>query len=165
MRIRTALPAPPRLLSLVLLVVIVDEVTKTAARLLLPLCLTHGCPSVTVFGSVKLVRVGNAGSALGFAQGLSIWTFITAAGLVGAGVLARRSRDPLVVLGAILLVGGGVSNLGDRLVVGAVTDFISTGPIVFNLADVALAVGAVLMSLGLQRQMQRGRTSVGTPGF
>lgn len=154
MLIRTVLPAPPKPIVLGFLVVLIDQVTKTAARLLLPLCLSHGCPRVKVLGLVELARVGNAGSALGFAQGLWIWTLIGALGLVGALVLARPFGDRAVVLGAALLAGGGLANLADRLVSGAVTDFISGGPIVFNLADVALAIGALAMSLGLHRQMR-----------
>ena len=88
---------------LAIVVVLLDQLTKTAARLLLPTCLTHGCPRVKVLGLVELARVGNAGSALGFAQGLWVWTAVAVVGLFGTVVLARRSADRVVVLGAALL--------------------------------------------------------------
>jgi lipoprotein signal peptidase len=156
-RIRRALSAPRAPIVLAFLVVSIDQLTKTAARLLLPECRTHGCPQVRVLGSVELARVGNAGSALGFAQGLRVWTVLALAGLVGAGVLTRRSRDRAVVLGATLLAAGASANLADRLIAGAVTDFIWGGPIVFNLADVALVLGAIAMTVGLYRSQPDGK--------
>ena len=43
----------------------------------------------------------------------------------------------------------------DRLLLGSVTDFIDVGlPIVFNLADLALAVGCVLVTWARQRSSQ-----------
>lgn len=49
-------------------------------------------------------------------------------------------------LGFGLLFGGGAGNLYERLWVGHVTDFVALGPIPnFNLADVALTCGALLL--------------------
>ncbi len=60
--------------------------------------------------------------------------------------------------GAAVLLGGGISNLLDRLVRGHVIDFIhvSYWP-VFNVADVAICVGVGLLLLGAQQR--RGRAS------
>jgi signal peptidase II len=151
----------PSPLALGLAVVLLDQATKILARVFLPLCEASGCPTVKLFAVLELARVGNAGSALGFAQGLWVWTLIAAAGLAGGLLLARGSSDRMVVLGAALLAGGGMANLADRLLVGAVTDFISGGPVLFNLADVALALGALAMSFGLHRSM---RTTTATEG-
>ncbi len=52
-------------------------------------------------------------------------------------------------LGLGFLLGGATSNLADRMVKGAVTDFIAVGiwP-TFNLADAAMVTGAVLLTAG-----------------
>ena len=61
----------------------------------------------------------------------------------------------LVRLGGALVLGGGLSNLNDRITKGYVTDYFSFNVkseklkrIVFNLSDMCIAVGAVLAALG-----------------
>ena len=59
------------------------------------------------------------------------------------------------ILGLSFVFGGGVSNLIDRLDNGSVTDFIMIHynelyfPAIFNLADVAISIGAMLILLTL----------------
>jgi signal peptidase II len=62
--------------------------------------------------------------------------------------MALRTRDELMRLAAVLVIAGAVGNLGDRLMNGGVTDFILVRwfPFVFNVADVAITVGAVLLA-------------------
>ena len=61
----------------------------------------------------------------------------------------------LVRLGGALVLGGGLSNLNDRITKGYVTDYVSFNVkseklrrIVFNISDMCIAVGAVLAALG-----------------
>jgi signal peptidase II len=65
---------------------------------------------------------------------------------------ARWMRAPLAPWALALLAGGAIGNLLDRLRVGAVIDYIdlSIWP-VFNLADVAVTLGAGLLLLTLLR--------------
>lgn len=65
---------------------------------------------------------------------------------------ARWTRRPLAVPGLALLAGGAFGNLIDRLRVGAVIDYVdlSIWP-VFNLADVAVTLGAGVLLLTLLR--------------
>jgi signal peptidase II len=69
-------------------------------------------------------------------------------GIAVTASIALRTRDELVRLAAVLVMAGAVGNLGDRLMNGGVTDFILIRwfPFVFNLADVAITVGAVLLA-------------------
>ena len=143
-----------RLLALAISVLLVDQVTKILAQLFLPLCTVPGCDVTEVLGPIGFVRVENAGSAIGFAQGFDLWTLFAAIGLLGVPVLAKRSPDRPMLIGAALLASGALGNLLDRLLAGAVTDFIDIGaPIVFNVADVALLAGCVLMTRSLYRRV------------
>ncbi len=74
------------------------------------------------------------------------------AGLVYAALFARRlSTSRFVALA--LVAGGGISNLIDRLLYdGRVTDFLNVGigslrTGIFNLADMAILAGALLLIL------------------
>jgi signal peptidase II len=71
--------------------------------------------------------------------------------LGGIYVCARMlasTEDPHVASAAGLVIAGAVGNLGDRLLNGAVTDFILLNyfPFVFNVADVAITAGAILLA-------------------
>ena len=120
------------------------------ARALLPLCEVAGCPEIQLPGTVSLVHVRNAGSALGFLQGLDLWMVLGIAALVLVPMMARRILSPSGRIGLGLLVGGAAGNLVDRFLWGGVTDFIGIGgQVVINLADVALIVGCVLATRAL----------------
>jgi signal peptidase II len=87
-----------------------------------------------------------------------VFTVVTGLALVALTVLAIRRRWrgwPLI--GVALFVAGGASNWIDRVARGGVVDFliVGIGPVrtgVFNVADVAIMAGAVLVVLvGFQR--------------
>ena len=72
--------------------------------------------------------------------------------------LARvGTLDRPVLVGFGLVIGGGVGNLVDRLRLGYVTDFILHGNNAFNLADVAILVGTLLILVGLVASLARPR--------
>jgi signal peptidase II len=132
-------------------VVVADEASKTSARLSLGRCLTPGCSAVRL-GWLEFVRIQNDGSAFGLARGVSVWTVVALLGLAVALLVAKRVPSPAMGVAAGLVLGGGLGNVLDRLIVGSVTDFISiVGHLDFNLADVALAAGCLLMSWSLAR--------------
>jgi signal peptidase II len=81
--------------------------------------------------------------------------------LVALGAIAVRWRWPMRALfGLALFVAGGASNLLDRIAYGAVIDFMNMGigPVrtgIFNIADVAIMLGAALLILeGVQSRWQ-----------
>jgi len=57
--------------------------------------------------------------------------------------LSGRQLGLRLALG--LQLGGAIGNLADRLRLGHVTDFVDFGPWVFNLADVAIILGALIL--------------------
>lgn len=143
-----------------LAVLVVDQLSKLLVRWMLAPCTAPGavgCERAGFLGRAQLLRVANAGSALGFQQGLWIWIPVAAAGVVLIVWYLRGGRtNAAVALAAGLQLGGGVGNLADRMLLGEVTDFLylGAGP-VFNVADVALAVGTVLAARSLARGIDR----------
>lgn len=54
-----------------------------------------------------------------------------------------------------LLIGGAVGNLGDRLLFGAVHDWLDLGRVVVNLADVSVLLGLLAFGASLALSQQR----------
>ncbi|MCA0273842.1 MAG: signal peptidase II [Proteobacteria bacterium] len=108
---------------------------------------------IPVLPGFNLTLGFNEGSSFGmFAGAMAGRPFLMAA-LTGAlalifAVMAFRSAHPLERTGLALVVGGALGNILDRLRQGAVTDFLDLywrdwhWP-TFNLADVAITVGAL----------------------
>jgi signal peptidase II len=149
-------PQPPTISFLALaavstlVVIAADQAMKIAARTTLAVCAeppASACDQVALLGSARLIRVENAGSALGLMQGLSVWVLLAIAGLALVPLYARRFSG-VPALGGLavgLQTGGALGNLVDRIASGSVTDFIElAGAVVFNPADVALVAGMVL---------------------
>ena len=131
---------------------LVDRFTKLWAERALA-----GRPPVTVIpGVLQLNYTTNSGGAFGLGQSAP-WVFAAATILVAAAIVASsfrlRNAPTAVALGLIL--GGAFGNLtdravrGDGLLSGRVVDFIDfhVWP-VFNVADSAIVIGAVLLAMG-----------------
>jgi lipoprotein signal peptidase len=131
--------------ALAVAVVAVDQATKLAGTL-----------AAAGQTSGLVVPVHNPRFSLGLAGApLPIMALLMAAGILAAGGYslhaAHRRRLPVWVPG--LLVGGASSNLLDRLLLGAVRDFLATPWAVINLADLAVlaaVIGAILAHLTRQ---------------
>jgi len=137
-----------------LVVAIAALITDQVAKWLVRHGITRGGDWVSV-GGFEIGHQRNDGIAFGLFAGSGRTVGILTAVIlplvaIGLGLLARR--DPLTAAGAGLLIGGAASNLWDRILLGEVTDFIELGPWpAFNLADVAVVCGAVLLALTLGR--------------
>jgi len=145
-----------------------DRVTKLAA--------SHGLagrPRLSFLGDLlRLEYVENQGGFLSLGARLPeparIWLFVlgTAALLGWVGImLARQVLAGKRHLGLALMWAGGLANLADRVARGRVVDFLNVGvgPVrtgIFNVADVAITLGAVLVLLDLVRRPHGG----GPPG-
>lgn len=130
-------------------IIIVDQVSKYWAYHNL-----QGSNPIQVFGEwLQFEYVENRGAAFGMLQG-QMWLFyIVTIFVVGLLLyfLFKYFKDSLymnITLGLIL--GGAIGNFIDRLFRGFVVDFIKVDFIksynfpVFNLADVAITLGALL---------------------
>ena len=108
-------------------------------------------------GTVQLEYAENTGAFLSLGSQLPEWAQTTllrvgvSLALAALVLIALRYQWPgFALAGASLTFAGGVSNLLDRILRGSVVDFMSVGigPIrtgIFNVADVAIIMGAVLL--------------------
>lgn len=103
---------------------------------------------------LDLTRVRNTGVAFGALSG-GHWFVPLLAGVALIGIVGWFAVKPTrdwAWLPAGLVVGGALGNLIDRARLGAVTDFLKLPhwP-AFNLADVAVTVGVVLLVIVIER--------------
>jgi signal peptidase II len=131
-------------------VVLIDQGTKAIATSLVD----RGDRS-EVLPFLAFENVRNKGVAFGLGGDISaVLIGVTIAVLVGVlAFLALRGKSgTLVWLPAALLIGGALGNLADRVRDGAVTDWIDL-PLwpTFNLADVAIVVGVLLLFWEVER--------------
>jgi signal peptidase II len=160
-------------LRLALLFVIVttigcDRVTKQVAMATLA-----GAPARSFLAdTVRLAYVENAGGFLSLGANLpplartGIFTIGTGLMLLLlAGMALRSGSSTWTLMGVSLFVAGGASNWVDRLLRGSVVDFLNLGigPLrtgIFNVADVAIMLGAAIVVIG---ELRRGETPVPPP--
>lgn len=134
------------------LVVVLDQ----AAKAVVEAKLVPG-QEVEVLGPIGLTLSHNSGVAFGLASGGGTRLVLVTA--VALGVVAYLfSRDPTrsgMWVAAGLLAGGAIGNLADRIRVDAVTDYIAIGSWpAFNLADVAVTTGVLLLAYAYVREPQ-----------
>ena len=133
----------------VILVVLIDQTTKAAAREVL-----EEGPRALIPGVINLVHVENTGAAFSMGQGATLlFIVIAVAFIVGATALvwSHPNMPYFLVIPVGLVAGGGMGNMIDRVIDGSVTDFISTAFMsfpVFNVADICVTVGIILCLLG-----------------
>ena len=140
-----------------LLVTVTDAVTKSLAQRWLTL---PQLPHDVLGNTVRFTLVYNPGAAFGLTFGAySRWIFM-ALTIVALMILARlyaatQNGNGPRVLALALVCGGALGNLMDRVWSGmGVVDFIDVGlrsarwP-TFNVADVSVSVGAVLLAIVL----------------
>ena len=82
------------------------------------------------------------------------WGLVALALVISAVIWIWARREPhnhAMQIGAGLLIGGALGNVADRIVYGAVADFINMSccgidnPFAFNVADAAIFAGALLL--------------------
>ena len=133
------------------LVFVADRVTKALAVRGLPL----GESVPVIEGVLHWTHVQNTGAAFGILRGRFLF-FVVANVVLLAGILwwHHFSRDGHLMSrpAAGMILGGALGNQVDRIAWGYVVDFIDfrVWP-VFNVADIGLVVGSVLLAVHLWR--------------
>ena len=101
-------------------------------------------------GLVRLTRLHNTGAAWGsFSGSTALLTAVTAVLLVAVALLVLKKviRHPLGLCAAMLVLGGGIGNMIDRIFRGYVVDMFDLEFMdypIFNLADIFVVVGVIL---------------------
>ncbi len=143
-------------------VVVLDQ----AAKALIEANLAPG-EVVDAIGPLDLTLSHNSGVAFGLASGGGTrLVIVTLLALAVVGYLfSRDPTRPGMWIATGLLAGGAIGNLADRIRADAVTDYIEIGnwP-AFNLADVAVTVGVLLLALSYMREPSRPQGEGRDPG-
>jgi signal peptidase II len=148
--------ARPAEIITILVIVVLDQVTKALVRASLPL----GDSRTVIPNFVDLTHVQNTGAAFGmlnnvdFAYKPLVMVAIAAVALLAIAAYGTQLgfNDRLARAGLALILGGAFGNLVDRAVAGHVVDFVDVywGDIhfwAFNVADAAITVGAIFVIL------------------
>lgn len=139
-----------RYLLLACVILAMDQASKLAAVKYL------AAGDIALGPFLNLSLVYNTGAAFGMLNNAGGWQnglFIAVAGVVSIGIVWMMRRETAqggYALGFIL--GGAIGNVLDRLRLGRVVDFVDfhIGDwhwYVFNVADAAITVGAILLAL------------------
>ncbi len=162
---RNGLGGTGKWLALAALFVVLDQLTKFLA-----LQGIQPGSTIPLLPSLSLVLTHNTGAAFSFladASGWQRWFFVLVA-LAASGLiiwmLHQHRSDTFLCVGLALILGGAIGNLIDRVLVGAVVDFILLywrqyrWP-AFNVADSCIMVGAGMLIWDSIRQSRRHRSA------
>jgi signal peptidase II len=142
-------------LVIAIAVVVADQATK--AWVLDFFVHRGGEPVAMVTPFFNLVLTGNRGMSFGLfnnnaAMNTAVFTALAAVIVVALLLWLRRAHNAVIRLALGLIIGGAVGNVIDRLVRGAVVDFLDfhLGEwhwFAFNLADAAICLGVAALLL------------------
>ena len=139
-RLVTLSPAP--------LIWSVDWALKTEAEQL------YGGTKTLIAGWLSIRVIRNPSGFLGFVQGpaaLAVMALIL--GFLMTAAWFSNPTNPMRCYGFACMIGGALGNLTDRLVRGYVVDFLELWRLpVFNLADLSIVVGMLLIVIDLYRK-------------
>ena len=154
-------------------VLLLDQVTKYWAAV----TLRGGMQVSVIKGFMNFNYTENAGIAFGMLNESNVTWLLVAVSVIAIAVvifyLVRTSYHSRLLLVALSLLAGGISgNLVDRMRMGSVIDFIELyydfhlkryqWP-VFNIADTAITIGAVLLAIDLFFSPHGAKTRVPEP--
>ena len=128
------------------LIVIVDQITKVLIRANIEVG-----QSISVIGDFfRITYIRNSGAAFSMLSGMRIFLIlIPIIAIVICIIYLNKHRDIPCIgkLSLWMIIAGGAGNLIDRVFFGPVTDMFSFSifPPVFNVADIAVTIGCVLL--------------------
>lgn len=123
---------------------------------------------IAVLPVFNLTHLHNTGAAFSMFSSLPPWVFITLGVGVSVGILWWLHRHPnderLVAVSLCLVLAGALGNVIDRATRGHVIDFLDFHYAgwhypSFNVADMAITVGAALLILDMLLASRRDRTA------
>ncbi len=146
---------------IVVAIVLLDQLSKIAVRSFM----TEGQSISIIDGFFSITYYNNTGVAFSFLAGHRIIVTIVqviALVVVALFIYFMKGKGGLFEISLAMILGGGIGNLIDRLVFGKVTDMISFSifPPVFNIADIGVTVGCMLLLLDLYLDIRREKEIV-----
>lgn len=136
----------PLLIAFFSLILLIDLLTKNY---------TVGIDKTFISGFIKFLYTENTGGAWGIFAGSQLALIIissVAIFLIILYIIFSKAKSKLLYASLAFILAGAVGNLFDRIAFGYVRDFIKfefmAFPI-FNVADIALTVGVVLLFIYL----------------
>ena len=145
------------------LIVAADWLTKAMVQQRIAFSDRH----IIVDGWLSFTHSINRGISWGFFSGhhsawrLPLLIVLTLVGIGATVSIIRQSRDRWIHVAGALVLGGALGNLGDRVLDGGVTDFIYVHffPYIFNVADIFISIGGVLLVARMLLDARRGDAS------
>ena len=147
-----------RSLAIATIILLLDQLSKWSALSNLQLGVPE--PVLPFMNWLLLLNPGAAFSFLAQGSGWQRW-FFTIVGLVACvyivWLLRKSQSDKLLCVALSLILGGALGNVLDRIMYGAVVDFIDLHYAnwhwpAFNIADSAICIGAALIIWGELRK-------------
>lgn len=142
-----------KVISIACIVIVLDQLSK---YLVLDFFTHNQQHAINIALFLNIVLVWNYGISFGMfnqaSQSQIALILLSMAIIVGLIVWVMRSKDSRNLLPVALIIGGAVGNIIDRVIYGAVIDFIDFYLVnyhypSFNLADSAIVVGAILLMI------------------
>ena len=143
-----------RSLAIATIILLLDQLSKWSALSNLQLGIPE--PALPFMNWLLLLNPGAAFSFLAQGSGWQRW-FFTIMGVVACvyivWLLRKSQSDKLLCVALSLILGGALGNVLDRIMYGAVVDFIDLHYAnwhwpAFNIADSAICIGAALIIWG-----------------
>ncbi len=147
-----------RSLAIATIILLLDQLSKWSALSNLQLGIPE--PVLPFMNWLLLFNPGAAFSFLAQGSGWQRW-FFTIVGLVACiyivWLLRKSQNDKMLCVALSLILGGALGNVLDRIMYGAVVDFIDLHYAnwhwpAFNIADSAICIGAALILWGELRK-------------
>ncbi|MBO4235622.1 MAG: signal peptidase II [Firmicutes bacterium] len=130
----------------IIAIIVLDQLSKMAVRS----SMSPG-DSISVIGNFfRITYFRNEGAAFSSLVGQRVFLIVISAIVTVAAfvfLMKYRCKSKLLDLSLVLVIGGGIGNLIDRIAFGYVTDMLSFSifPPIFNVADIAITCGCFLL--------------------
>lgn len=144
--------------TIIILVLALDQITKFLIRA--NFIVGETLPMIPDI--LHLTYVRNTGAAFSMFRNMPVVTvgfpILMVILCLAAAVYFYRRKERIPAALCALIAAGGMGNLIDRLMLGCVTDMIDFRVFpVFNVADIAVTVGCVLLALWILKTEDRGK--------
>lgn len=149
---------------IILLVCVLDQLTKlyamdviAAANNIAASEITVGLTKPVIEDVLHLTYIENTGMSFGLlSEHRWIFMILSTVGIAAlfAYLIYLKGEDRLLSVSLSLMIGGGIGNMFDRIILGYVVDFVNFCYFdfwkwIFNFADACICVGAALMVLAV----------------